>query len=57
MDDALKLFHYDCNMTVTLALAAPLLVLGHIIKLFLPLLRKFLRRTDQSAHRHKFSHL
>ncbi len=41
MDDALMLFHYDCNMTVTLALAALLLVLGHIIKRFVPLLRKF----------------
>jgi ESS family glutamate:Na+ symporter len=34
-------FYYECDMTVTLALAAVLLVLGHYIKRLVPLLRKF----------------
>ena len=41
MDETAMMFTYDCNMTVTLALAALLLILGHVIKRFVPLLRKF----------------
>lgn len=35
------LFVYDCDMTVTLALAAVLLILGHYIKRLVPILRRF----------------
>lgn len=35
------LFIYSCDMTVTLALAAVLLILGHYIKRLIPLLRRF----------------
>ena len=41
MGEAQDIFTYDCNMVVTLSLAAVLLIFGHFIKRVIPILERF----------------